>query len=241
MSKSKVVILTGASRGIGRQLAVDCARHGMAVAVNYRSRISDAQEVVDMIEGEGGRAMLVQCDVSRGAEVKEMVVAVVSHFGRIDCLINNAGVGNIVELENLDEEEFEKTIRVNLTSAFLVSQAVIPYMKEQGGGRLIFMSSTAARVGGLISAAYASSKAGMEGLMHYYANYLLGQKITANAIAPALIESDMVRQMTLPPPSEMPLGRLGRPEELWPVVRMLIETEYITGQTIHLNAGRYMT
>ncbi len=132
-------------------------------------------------------------------------------------------------------------MRTNLLSAFLISQAAIPHMVAQGGGRLIFMSSLAARTGGLVSAAYAASKAGVEQLMHYYATYLLRHRITANAIAPALIASDLVGEMDLPPPDKLPLGRLGRPEELWPAVRMLLETEYITGQTIQIDAGRYMT
>jgi 3-oxoacyl-[acyl-carrier protein] reductase len=156
-------------------------------------------------------------------------------------VINNAGVGQIRDLKAIDTAHFEQTLRTNLTSAFMVSQAVIPHMTKQGGGRLIFMSSLAARTGGLVSAAYAASKAGAEGLMHYYATYLLPYKITANAIAPALIGSDIVREMDLPPPDKLPLGRLGQPEELWPAVRMIFETEYVTGQTIHINAGRYMT
>ncbi|GAP96889.1 3-oxoacyl-[acyl-carrier protein] reductase [Leptolyngbya sp. NIES-2104] len=108
-------------------------------------------------------------------------------------------------------------------------------------GRLIYMSSIAARTGGMVSAAYAASKAGIEGLMHYYATFLLPYRITANAIAPALIASDIVNEMKLPPPDELPLGRVGRPEEIWSTVRMILETEYLTGQTIHINAGRYMT
>ena len=128
----------------------------------------------------------------------------------------------------------------NLLSAFYVSQAAIPHLRTKGG-RLIFLSSGAARSGGKISAAYAASKAGMEGLMRYYAAYLREQRITANAIAPSLIDTAMVEQMNLGPTSELPLGRLGRVDEIWPIVRMIVETEYLTGQTIHVNAGRYMT
>jgi 3-oxoacyl-[acyl-carrier protein] reductase len=241
MEAAKVVLITGSSRGIGRQLALDCARNGLAVAVNYVANAAAAQEVMDQIEASGGDALLVRADVGIGAEVTAMVTAVMQRFGRIDCVINNAGVGRIADLQAIDEAHFEQTLRTNLISAFLVSQAAIPHMVSQGGGRLIFMSSLAARTGGLVSAAYAASKAGAEGLMHYYATYLLRHRITANAIAPALIASDIVGEMDLPPPDKLPLGRLGRPEELWPAVRMLLETEYITGQTIQINAGRYMT
>ena len=241
MDAVKVVLITGSSRGIGRQLALDCARNGFAVAVNYIGSAAAAQEVVDQISASGSEALPVRADVGNGAEVAAMIDAVMQRFGRIDCVINNAGVGSIVDLQAIDEAHFEQTLRTNLISAFLVSQAAIPHMVAQGGGRLIFMSSLAARTGGLVSAAYAASKAGMEGLMHYYATYLLRHRITANALAPALIASDIVSKMDLPPPDKLPLGRLGRLDELWPAVRMLLETEYITGQTIQVNAGRYMT
>jgi len=241
METAKVVLITGASRGIGRQLALDCSRNGMSVAVNYVANTAAAEQVVDQIKAMGGQVQSIQADVGVGAEVNAMVAAVMQRFGRIDCVINNAGVGRIRDLDAIDEVHFEQTLRTNLISAFLVSQATIPHMIKQGGGRLIFMSSLAARTGGLVSAAYAASKAGVEGIMHYYASYLLRHGITANAIAPALIASDIVQEMDLPPLDKLPLGRLGRPDEVWPAVRMILETEYMTGQTIQINAGRYMT
>ena len=136
--------------------------------------------------------------------------------------------------------DFAETLRVNLLSSFLVSQAAVPHMMAQGG-RLIFMSSAAARIGGKVSAAYAASKAGMEGLMHYYATALRPHRITANAIAPAAIESDMTRGLPEAVFKQLPMGRLGRTEEVWPAVRMVLETEYMTGQTIHLDGGIIMT
>jgi 3-oxoacyl-[acyl-carrier protein] reductase len=128
------------------------------------------------------------------ATPRKSVAATLKKFGRLDCVINNAGVGTKMELSQLDGPTFERTLRTNLTSAFLVSQAAIPHLQERGG-RLIFMSSGAARTGGVISAAYAASKAGLEGLMHYYATYLRAHRITSNAIAPSLIATDMIGEM----------------------------------------------
>jgi 3-oxoacyl-[acyl-carrier protein] reductase len=236
----KVTIITGASRGIGRQLALDCAREGHPVVVNFVSAQEAADEVVRTIVDAGGQALAVKADVSDGGQAGRLVATAVDRFGRLDCVINNAGVGKKAPLEQLDETAFERTLRSNLFSAFLVSQASVPHLRERGG-RLIFMSSGAARTGGMISAAYAASKAGLEGLMHYYATYLRADLITANAIAPSLIATDMIKDARGQAAEHLPLGRLGRPDEIWPAVRMIMETEYLTGQTIHIDGGRYMT
>ena len=240
MEDAQVMLVTGASRGIGKAIAQAATAERISVVVNFLSSADVAQALVDEITRAGGTAIAVQADVSDPIQVARLVEATLERFGRLDCVVNNAGVGEIIGLDDLDAAKFEKTLKVNLLSAFLVSQAAIPHMRERGG-RLIFMSSGAARTGGKISAAYAASKAGVEGLMHYYAAYLLPHRITANAIAPSLFESDMTTAMALPSPDKLPLGRLGRPEEIWPIVRMILETEYLTGQTIHLDAGRYMT
>lgn len=236
----KVTIITGSSRGIGRQLALDCALAGNPVIVNYVSSKAAADQIVQTIADAGGRAFAVRADVSDGAQADHLIAAAIEMFGKLDCVINNAGVGNRIELSQLDGTTFNATLTTNLTSAFLVSQAAIQHMKQRGG-RLIFISSGAARTGGVISAAYAASKAGMEGLMHYYATYLRSYRITANAIAPSLIATDMIGEMHAYATDQLPLGRLGRPDEIWPAVRMIMETEYLTGQTIHIDAGRYMT
>ena len=241
MGETRVVLITGSSRGIGRQLASDCGRAGLSVALNYRADEKRAQEMVDELVAFGTPAMAVRADVSQREEVASMVRQVLERFGRIDCLVNNAGIGPIFDVHTANEALFDRTISMNLKSAFLVTQEVVPHMIAGGGGRLIFMSSLAARTGGLVSPAYAASKAGLEGLMHYYATYLLPHRITANAIAPALVASDMMSAMDLPPLETLPLGRLGRPDEIWPTVRMILDTEYMTGQTIHINAGRFMT
>ncbi len=170
-----------------------------------------------------------------------MVTGVLERWGRIDYLVNNAGVGVPISLDELGPTEFDTILRTNLTSSFLVSRAVLPHMLEAGFGRVVFMSSLAARTGGLLSAAYAASKGGMEGLMHYYATAFARQGITANAVAPALVATEMVDSMPHPSPERLPMGRLGTPAEVWPAVRMLLDSAYLTGQTIHVNAGMYMT
>lgn len=240
MNDRKVVLVTGASRGIGRALAVAVGSAGYDTVVNYRSSESEAAKTAEAIQAAGGRVLVVQGDVSEGDDVARMIDRVIQGFGRLDAVVNNAGVGEVIKREDLDQAAFERALRYNLTSAFLVSQAAIPHLQKRGG-RLVFLSSGAARTGGSVSAAYAASKAGVEGLMHYYATNLRADRITANAIAPSLVASDMVNQLKLPSAATLPLGRLGRPDEMWPALRMILETEYLTGQTIHIDAGRYMT
>jgi 3-oxoacyl-[acyl-carrier protein] reductase len=235
-----VVLVTGASRGIGRALAAAAAREGHDVVVNYFQNAARANALVSELAHGPSRAIAIQADVSVADEATRLIETTVERLGRVDCVVNNAGAGAVIPLEELDQATFVRTLHVNLISAFLVSQAAWPHMKANGG-RLVFLSSGAARTGGGLSAAYAASKAGVEGLMHYYATTLRPYRITANAIAPALVESDLMNLMSLPITTDLPLGRFGRAEEIWPALRMIIETEYLTGQTIHIDAGRYMT
>jgi 3-oxoacyl-[acyl-carrier protein] reductase len=241
-SDNRVVLVTGGARGIGRLLSERCAQAGWSVAINYFSSSAAAETLAADLRHSGMNAVALQGDVSRADDAARVVEGVVQALGGLHAVINNAGVAEVRTFDQADEAHFERMMSVNVKSAYLVSQAAVRQMIVQGsGGRLIFMSSLAAATGGVISPAYAASKAALAGLMHYYATYLLPHKITANALAPALIESDMVHAMRLPPPEALPLGRLGRPEEIWPTIRMMLEVEYMTGQTIHLNAGRYMT
>lgn len=233
---AKVILITGAGRGIGAALAVAAAAEGHYVAANYRSESAEVDQLVSRLKDGIG----IRADVGIAEDAQRLIEETLAHFGRIDCVINNAGIGEVCPLDRLDLAHFQKTLHANLTSAFLVSQAAWPHM-TRAGGRLIFMSSAAARTGGGLSAAYAASKGGVESLMHAYATALRSHRITANAIAPALIESRMANAIDAGPAENLPLGRMGRPEELWPATRMIIETEYLTGQTIHVDAGRYMT
>jgi len=241
MGDRKVILITGASRGIGRALAVAAGTAGYDTVVNYRTNDAKAALAVRDIESAGGNALSIKADVSVPDDVAGLIDRVLSAFGRLDAVVNNAGIGEVIALDALDQSMFERTLRANLVSAFLVSQSAIPHLRKQGGGRLIFLSSGAARTGGSLSAAYAASKAGLEGLMHYFATNLRTDRITANAIAPSFVESDMVKQIAVANLAALPLGRLGRANEIWPALRMILETEYLTGQTIHIDAGRYMT
>ena len=233
----RVALVTGASRGIGRAVAVSLAEAGAAVAVNYREKKAEAEAVAKQIRDAGGKAMAIAADVSRTEEVARMVAAVEAELGPVDVLVNNAGIGIIRGIDDLTEADFDVTIAVNLKSAFLCTQAVIPGMRARKWGRIVNISSGAARGGGGIGPHYNASKAGMEGLTRGYAARLVKEGITVNAVAPSLIETDMVKAGLASSPARIPLGRFGTSEECAQVVMMLVRTEYMTGQTVALSGG----
>ena len=233
----RVALVTGGSRGIGRAVALALANAGASVAVNYRERTDEARTVVDAIRSAGGRAMAIRADVSRSAKVSAMVSAVAGELGPIDVLVNNAGIALIRGIDDLTEADFDATIAVNLKSAFLCSQAVVPAMRARKWGRIVNISSGAARGAGGVGLHYNASKAGMEGLTRGYAARLVRDGITVNAVAPSLIETDMVKAGVATSPSRVPLGRFGTSEECAQAVLMVIGNGYMTGQTIPLNGG----
>ena len=235
--KGRIALVTGGSRGIGRAVAMALAEAGAAVAVNYLERATEAQIVVEAIRSAGGRAMAVAADVSRSAAVSQMMASVTRELGPVDVLVNNAGIGLIRSVDELTEEDFDRTIAVNLKSAFLCIQAVAPGMRERKWGRIINISSGAARGAGGIGPHYNASKAGMEGLTRGYAARLVKDGITVNAVAPSLIETDMVRSGLASSPARIPLGRFGTVEECAQVVLMLVGNAYMTGQTVALSGG----
>jgi len=235
----RTALITGGSRGIGRAIALRFAEAGCAVAINYLHAKDDAEEAVNLITAQDGKAISVQADVSREGDVQHLISASEEALGPIDILVNNAGILHRVPLEELDLAEWNYTIQVNLTSSFLTSQAVIPGMRRRKWGRLIFLSSIAAQTGGVVGPHYASSKAGMLGLMHSYASLLVKEGITSNAIAPALIDTDMIRKGTAVRPDLIPMGRFGTSDEIAQAALFLATTEYVTGQTINLNGGWY--
>jgi len=234
--KGRVALVTGGSRGIGRALAISLADAGAAVAINYLERADAATDVAESIRKQGGRAMVVGADVSKAAAVKGMVGDVERALGPIDVLVNNAGIGLVRAVDDLTEEDFDRTIAVNLKSVFLCTQAVVPGMRERKWGRIVNISSGAARGAGGVGPHYNASKAGMEGMTRGYAARLVKEGITVNAVAPSLIETDMVSAVASSA-ARIPLGRFGTPEECAQVVMMLVGNEYMTGQTVALSGG----
>jgi 3-oxoacyl-[acyl-carrier protein] reductase len=214
---------------------------GCNVVVNYVSDASAAAKTVSECEAVGGKAVAVQADVSKEDDVASLVAATRDAYGPIDILVNNAGIAPIQSVFEADIETYDKVMAVNLRSAFMMTEAVIKEMAERKWGRLVFMSSIAARIGGMVGGAYATSKAGTDGLMHHYAAHLREYGITSNAISAALIDTDIFAGAKLPPVEQMPMGRMGRPEEIGMVAQMMVANGFLTGQTIQVNAGRYMT
>ncbi len=239
--EGKHALVTGASRGIGRAIAQALNRAGAGVTLNYRSRANEADALKRELEGDGGRAIAVQADVSRRDEVERLVDEARRALGPIDIVINNAGVAMPSAIDRVTEDDWDATVDTNLKSAFLVTQAALPDMRARRWGRLVFVSSVAASVGGIVGPHYAASKAGMHGLMHYYAAHLAKEGITANVVAPALIETDMIASNPNARRDLIPVGRFGTSEEVASLVLAIVRNGYLTGQVLHVNGGWYLT
>ncbi len=239
--QKKVSLVTGGSRGIGSATALALAKAGAKVAVNYKTRAAEAEAVCAEIKSLGGHAVALQTDVSNAAQVAEMVRQVESQLGPIAILVNNAGISRLQPFDQINEQDWDDVLAANLKSVFLVTQAVLPGMRAATWGRIINLSSVAAQTGGVIGPHYAASKAGIHGLTHSYAALLAKEGITVNAIAPALIETDMMRDNPRARPDLIPVGRFGTVGEVANVVVMLAANGYITGQTINVNGGWYMS
>jgi 3-oxoacyl-[acyl-carrier protein] reductase len=237
----KVALVTGSSRGIGRAVALALAEAGCDISVNYHTSEPDAHEVVKQVEWAGRNAVAVQADVTKADAADRLVLRTEAELGPVDILVNNAGINPGLPLDSIGEDDWNAVLAANLTSAFLVSQAVLPGMRARRWGRLIMVSSIAAQTGGVIGPPYAASKAGLLGLVHSYASLLAKEGVTANAIAPALIDTDMIRGNPAITPQLLPVGRFGTAEEVARVAVMLAANAYVTGQTINVNGGWYMS
>ncbi len=233
----RVALVTGGSRGIGRAVALALAEAGADVAVNYREQADAAEAVTGLVCAMGRRAIAVAADVSEDAAVNAMLARVDAELGPVGVLVNNAGIALIRGLDDLTEAEFDLTIRVNLKSAFLCTRAVVPAMRACHWGRIVNISSGAARGPGGIGIHYNASKAGLEGLTRGYAARLVRDGITVNAVAPSLILTDMMRERQQEYEKRIPLGRMGTAEEVAEAVLLVVGNAYMTGQTVQLNGG----
>jgi len=241
----KVALVTGASRGIGRAIALELAEHGASVAINYRGHAAEARAVMDQISARGGQAMLVQANVANSQEARDMVTAVVGQWGRLDILVNNAGITRDKSLRNLTDAAWAEVINVNLNSVFYCTSAALPAMIGQQYGRIINISSFVGQAGNFGQANYAASKAGIIGFTKTAALELARYNITVNAVAPGFTQTDMFAEV---PPNvqeqlagRIPLGRFAAPDEIARAVIFLAEDGgYITGQQLNINGGIYM-
>jgi 3-oxoacyl-[acyl-carrier protein] reductase len=237
----KIALVTGGSRGIGRQVALALARQGTDIALNYHRSENEANKVLSEVEDCGSRCITICADVSKSSDVANMMNIIKKKFGMVHILINNAGIARPQPLQEISEKDWDEIIAINLKSAFLVTQAVLPEMRTKGWGRIVNMSSIAAQLGGVVGPHYAASKAGLIGLTHSYAALLSKEGITVNTIAPALIATEMVTRNPSARPDLIPVGRFGTVEEVADVVVLLARNGYITGQTININWGWYMS
>jgi 3-oxoacyl-[acyl-carrier protein] reductase len=239
--EGRVALVTGSSRGIGEAIAYALADAGADIVVNYRDRKAAAEAVQGNIQAKGRRCLCVGADVSNSVDVARLVHATEEAFGHIDILVNNAGIAKVQKIEEVTEHDWDEVHSANLKSCFLVTQAVLPGMRSRQWGRIINLSSVAAQVGGVVGPHYAASKAGMHGLTHFYAAHLAKEGITANVIAPALIETEMVTSNPNASPERIPVGRFGSVSEVADVAVMLARNAYITGQTINVNGGWFLS
>jgi 3-oxoacyl-[acyl-carrier protein] reductase len=235
----KVALVTGGGRGIGKAIALVLAEAGADVGVNYRARADAAEATAAEIRKLGRRSAVVQADVSVAAEVQALVETVAKSLGTIDILVNNAGISEPCGIEELTEDLFERTLSVNLKSAFLCTQAVLPGMRARGYGRIVNISSGAARGAGAVGVHYNASKAGMEGMTRGYAARVVKDGVTVNAVAPSLIATEMIKPHRLDNLPKIPLGRLGTVEEIASIVLMVVGNPYMTGQTVAANGGMH--
>jgi len=233
----KIALVTGASRGIGRAIALALASAGADVAINYLSSADKAEAVAAAVQAAGRRSVSIQADVSSADAVRALVDRTRASLGAVDVLVNNAGIIRPQKIEDITERDWDDLMTANLKSCFLVTQAVLPGMRARTWGRIINLSSVAAQIGGVVGPHYAASKAGILGLTRFYARRLASEGITVNAIAPALIDTEMVSSNPNATADLIPVGRFGAVDEVARVAVMLATNAYMTGQTINVNGG----
>jgi 3-oxoacyl-[acyl-carrier protein] reductase len=240
----QVAIVTGASRGIGRAIALQLARVGAKVVVNYASSSGAADELVAQIATEGGEAIAVQADVSKSDQIDALFSTVMDKWGRVDVLVNNAGITRDTLLLRMKPEDWQAVIDTNLTGVFLCTRAVSKIMLKQKSGRIVNIASVAGQTGNPGQANYSAAKAGVIGFTKTVAKELASRGITVNAVAPGFIATDMTNDLKVDGILQfIPLGRYGQPEEIAGMVKFLAAdpaAAYITGQTFNVDGGMVM-
>ncbi|MEB3182140.1 MAG: 3-oxoacyl-[acyl-carrier-protein] reductase [Nostocaceae cyanobacterium] len=242
--RGQVAIITGASRGIGKAIALELAKQGSSVVVNYASSSTSAEQIVEEITAGGGTAIALQADVSQAEQVDALINSVLEKFHRVDILVNNAGITRDTLLLRMKPEDWQAVINLNLTGVFLCTRAVSKTMLKQRSGRIINIASVAGQMGNPGQANYSAAKAGVIGFTKTVAKEMASRGITVNAVAPGFIATDMTSNLN----SEeilkyIPLGRYGQPEEIAGMVRFLAAdpaAAYITGQVFNVDGGMVM-
>ncbi|SEO56936.1 3-oxoacyl-[acyl-carrier-protein] reductase [Propionispora vibrioides] len=243
---NKVAVVTGASRGIGRAVALALAQAGAKVVINYAGNAAAAREVEEKITALGGEALVVQADVAQLESVEDLVKQAIEKFGRIDILVNNAGITRDNLLMRMKEEDWDAVINTNLKGIFNCTKTIARVMMKQRSGKIINMSSVVGVTGNAGQANYAAAKAGVIGFTKSMAKELASRGITVNAVAPGFIATDMTAVLSDQIKEELagrvPLGRLGSAEEVASAVLFLVSdaATYITGQTLHVDGGMVM-
>ncbi len=246
MSENKVALITGATRGIGKEIALELAANGFDIAVNYRSKQDGMEELKKEIEKNNVRCEFVKADVANFEDCESMVKETIEKFGKIDVLVNNAGITKDGLIMRMKKEDFESVIDVNLTGTFNVTRNVIPHMLKQRSGRIINVSSVVGVAGNAGQTNYSASKAGIIGFTKSLAKEVASRNILVNAIAPGFIDTDMTSVLSDAVKeginAQIPLKRMGTPKEVAKVVKFLSseDSSYVTGQVINIDGGMVM-
>ena len=246
MEENKTVLVTGGSRGIGKEIALKFAKQGYDVIINYVSDKTDTEELKKKLEANGGKALIVKADVTNPEQIENLVKTAIETFGKIDVLVNNAGITKDNLLMRMSEEEFDKVIEVNLKGTYLMTKAVTKYMMKKRQGSIINLSSVVGVTGNAGQCNYAASKAGIIGFTKSVAKELASRNIRANAIAPGFIATDMTDvlsdEIKETIQNQIPLKRMGNAKEVAELAYFLgsEQSSYITGQVIHVDGGMVM-
>ena len=243
---NKVVLVTGATRGIGKQIAITFAKEGYDIAINYRKENEDLENTKKEIEENGVKCFAVQGDVSSFEDCERFVKEIINEYGKIDVLVNNAGITKDTLLMRMNKEDFESVIDVNLVGTFNVTKNVIPYMMKARSGRIINISSVVGVSGNAGQTNYSASKAGIIGFTKSLAKEIASRNILVNAVAPGFIETNMTDvlkdEVKEAISKQIPLNRMGKAEDVANVVKFLAseDSSYITGQVINIDGGMLM-